>query len=192
MVVALELGQEPLDRDGHELGAAEGGHVAEDMGRVESLPGDVEVEGVDEFRGDLVEDACGEVIVAEELLIAFEGASAECGAGFEVQGVLDVGSKDVRFDGLLSVPVEEVGEEDESGHGIEFFGGSAEGFAEVLGEVIDGHDLKDDMPKDPLPTVADDLASGRWNNPLEGVEEAVLSGVDGMNHGGRNSFYKIR
>jgi len=166
--------------------------VAEDVGRVESLSGDVEVEGVDEFRGDLVEDACGEVVVAEELLIAFEGASAECGAGFEVQGVLDVGSEDVGFDGLLSVPVEEVSEEDEARHGIEFFGVSAEGFAEVLGEVIDGHDLKDDMTKDPLPAVADDLVSCRWNDPFEGVEEAVLSGVDGIDHGGRNSFSKIR
>ena len=26
---------------------------------------------------------------------------------------------------------------------------SAEGFAEVLGEVIDGHDLEDDVTKDP-------------------------------------------
>ena len=60
---------------------------------------------------------------------------------------------------------------------------SAEGFAEVLGEVIDGHDLKDDMAKDSLPAVADDLASRRWNDPFEGVEEAVLSGVDGMDHG---------
>jgi len=166
--------------------------VAEDVGRVESLSGDVEVEGVDEFRGDLVEDACGEVVVAEELLIAFEGASAECGAGFEVQGVLDVRSEDVGFDGLLSVPVEEVSEEDEARHRIEFFGVSAEGFAEVLGEVIDGHDLKDDMTKDPLPAVADDLVSCRWNDPFEGVEEAVLSGVDGIDHGGRNSFSKIR
>ena len=151
-----------------------------------------EVEGVNEFRGDLVEDACGKVVVAEELLIAFEGASAECGAGFEVQGVLDVRSEDVGFDGLLSVPVEEVSEEDEARHRIEFFGVSAEGFAEVLGKVIDGHDLKDDMAKDSLPAVADDLASRRWNDPFEGVEEAVLSGVDGMDHGGRNSFSKIR
>ena len=80
-VVPLELGQEPLDGHGHEVGSAEGGHVAEDVGRVESLSGDVEVEGVDEFRGDLVEDACGEVVVAEELLIAFEGASESVAPG---------------------------------------------------------------------------------------------------------------
>jgi len=88
-VVALELGAEPLDGDGHELGAAEGGHVAEDVGRVESLSGDVEFEGFDESRGDLVEDACGEVVVPEELLIAFEGARAECNARLGVEGVLE-------------------------------------------------------------------------------------------------------
>ena len=152
--------------------------MAEDVGRVESLSGDVEVEGVDEFRGDLVEDACGEVVVAEQLLIAFEGASAECGAGFEVQGVLDVGSEDVGFDGLLSVPVEEeVGsEEDEARHGIEFFGVSAEGFAEVLGEVIDGHDLKDDMTKDPLPAVADDLCPAGGMTPSKGSKRRFCRG----------------
>src|SRR3954453_14060682 len=92
------------------------------------------------------------------------------------------------FDGLLSVPVEEVGEEDESGHGIEFFGGGACGVTEVLGELVDGQDLEDGMSEDPLPTVSDDRPTGRRNDPLERVEEAVLSGVDGMDHGGRNSL----
>jgi hypothetical protein len=68
-----------------------------------------------------IKDRRGEIIVAEELLIAFEGAAGESDAGFEVQGVLDVGSEDVGFDGLCSLSVEEVGEEDEAGHGIEFF-----------------------------------------------------------------------
>ncbi|MGC8643882.1 MAG: hypothetical protein ACP5XB_28810 [Isosphaeraceae bacterium] len=166
-VVPLDLRQEPLDGHRHELGSAEGGHVAEDMGRVEPLSADIKVEDVDEFLGDLVEDAGREVVVAEELLIAFQGACGERDAGFEVQGILNVGSEDVGFDGLLSGPVEEVGQEDEAGHGIEFFGGSAEGFTEVLGEVIDGHDLEDGMSKNPLPAVADDLASRRWNDPFK-------------------------
>ena len=134
-VVALELGQEAFDGDRHELGATEGGHMAEDVGRVETLSGDVEVEGVDELAGDVVEDASGEVIVAEESLIAFEGARGESGGRLGVEGVLDVGAEDVGFDGVLSGPVEEVGEEDEAGHGIEFFGGSAEGVTEVFGEI---------------------------------------------------------
>ena len=54
----------------------------------------------------------------------------------------------------------------------------------------DGHDLEDGMSKDPLPAVFDDLPPCGWDDPLEGVEEAVLSGVDDVDHGGRNSFYK--
>ena len=76
-IVALELGQEPLDGDGHELGSAEGGHVAEDVGRIESLSGDVEVEVGDEFRGDVVEDLCGEVVVAEELSGSVRGCGVQ-------------------------------------------------------------------------------------------------------------------
>ena len=69
--------------------------MAEDVGRVESLAGDVEVEGVDEPGGDLVEDLCSEVVVAEESLIAFESSCGESSARFGVEGVLDVVAKDV-------------------------------------------------------------------------------------------------
>ena len=189
--MSLKLGQEPLDGHGHELGSAEGGHMAEDVCRVEPLSGDVEVERFDESRGDVVEDACGEVVVAKELLIAFEGARRESSAWLEVQCILDVGSKYVGFDGFLCVPVEEVGEEDEACHGKEFFGGSAEGVAEMLSEFADRHDLEDGMSKEALPTVADDFATCRWNNALKGVKEAILSGVDGMDHGGRNSLINM-
>ena len=48
-VVPLDLRQELLDGHRHELGSAEGGHVAEDMGRVEPLSADIKVEDVDEF-----------------------------------------------------------------------------------------------------------------------------------------------
>lgn len=191
-VVPLELGQEPLDRHGQELGAAETGHMAEDMGRVEPLAGDVEIECPDEPVGDVLEDAGGEVVVAEELLIAFDGACGDRGAGFAVECVLDVGAEDVGFGGLLGGPSEEVGEEDEPGHGIEFLGGRAQGVAEVLSEFADGHHFEQDVAEDALPAVADDLPPGRRYDPVKGVEEAVLSRVDGVDHGGRNSFSKIR
>src|SRR5205823_14871073 len=123
----------------------------------------------DESCGDLVEDRCGEVVVAEELLIAFEGSCAERDARFGVEGVLDVVAKDGGFDRLLRVPVEEVGEEDKAGHGIEFFGGSAEGVAEVFRQFADGHDLEDGMSKGALPAVSEDLPPGRWYDPFKGV-----------------------
>ena len=31
----------------------------------------------------------------------------------------------------------------------------------------------------------------RWDDAVEGIEEAVLSGIDGMDHGGRNSLSKL-
>ena len=58
----------------------------------------------------------------------------------------------------------------------------------MLSEFADRHDLEDGMSKEALPTIADDFATCRWNNALKGVKEAVLSRVDGMNHGGRNSL----
>ena len=189
--VPLELGQEPLDRHGHELGAAEAGHVAQDVGRVEPLAGDVEIEDLDESGGDVLEDACGELVVAEELLIAFEAARADHGAGLKVQGVLDIGAEDVGLDGLLGSPAEEVGEEDEPGHRVELLGGCVAGVTEVAVEFVDGHDLEEDVAKDALPAVSDDPPPDGRDDAIEGVEEAVLPGIDRVDHVGRNSLSKF-
>jgi hypothetical protein len=54
-----------------------------------------------------------------------------------------------------------------------------------------GHHFQEGMPKDPLPTVGDDLLAGRGNDALEGVEEAILLGVDHVDHNGRNSCFRI-
>ena len=99
-------------------------------------------------------------------------------------------AEDVGFDGFLGGPAEEVGEEDEAGHGIEFLGGSAESVAEVLGQFADGHDFEEACRKTPCQPLPMILPAGGRNDPLEGVEEAVLSGVDGMDHGGRNSLFQ--
>ena len=163
-------------------------HVAEDVRGVESLAGDVEFEVFGEFGGDFVEDDRGEFIVSKESLIAFEGAGGESRAWFGVEGILDVGAKDVGFDGLVGVPAVEVGEEDESRHGIEFFGGRACGVAEVFGEVSDGHEFEEDLSEDALPAGFDDFPTGGWDDAVEGVEESVLSRVDEVDHGGRNSL----
>ena len=58
-------------------------------------------------------------------------------------------------------------------------------------EFGDGHDLEEDVSKDALPSVGDDPPSDRWDDAIEGIEEAVLSGIDGMDHGGRNSFSRL-
>ena len=146
---------------------------------------------MDEAGGDVVEDACGEVVLSEQLLVAFEGARADRGAGLEVQGVLDIGAEDVGLDGLLGSPAEEVGEEDEPGHGVELLGGCAEGVTEVAAEFVNGHDLEEDVAKDALPAVGDDPPPDGRDDAVEGVEEAVLSGIDRVDHVGRNSLSKF-
>ena len=77
--MSLDLGQEPLDRHGHQLGATEAGHVTEDMGRVEPLPGDVEFERLSQPGGHVVEDLGGQVVVAKEFLVASDGARRDGG-----------------------------------------------------------------------------------------------------------------
>jgi hypothetical protein len=53
----------------------------------------------------------------------------------------------------------------------------------VFSEITDGHEFQEDMSKDALPSVANDPASGGGNHTVEGVKEAILSRVDGMDHG---------
>jgi hypothetical protein len=43
------------------------------------------------------------------------------------------------FDRLKFGPAEEIGDEDDTGHGVEFFGGGACDFAEICGQLRDGH-----------------------------------------------------
>ena len=61
----------------------------------------------------------------------------------------------------------------------------------MLSEFGDGHDLKEDMSEDALPAVGDDPPPERRNHTVEGIEEAVLSRIDGMDHGGRNSLSNL-
>jgi hypothetical protein len=58
----------------------------------------------------------------------------------------------------------------------------------MLSQFGDGEQFEDDMSEHPLPAAVQDLP-GEWREqPLEGVKEAVLSGIDDIPHGGRNSF----
>src|SRR5271157_1719745 len=133
----------------------------------------------------------GQFVLAKHLLIAFDGARRDCDAGLEVEGVLDVAPEDVSLDGLLGSPAEEVGQENQAGHRVQFLGGGAQFPTEILGQFANGHHFQEGMPKDPLPTLGDDPLSGRGYDALEGVEEAILSGVDRVDHNGRNSCFRI-
>ena len=47
------------------------------------------------------------------------------------------------------------------------------------------------MPKDSLPTIGDDPLAGRGYDALKGIEETILSGVDEVDHNGRNSWFRL-
>ena len=61
----------------------------------------------------------------------------------------------------------------------------------MLSQLVDGHGFEDDVSKDALPSRADDPLADGWDHSVEGVKEAVLSGIDGVDHSGRNSFTRI-
>ena len=82
----------------------------------------------------------------------------------------------------------EVGEKNESRHGIEFFSRGADGRIEMTPQFADRHQDEDDMSKDGLPAGIDDLASDFGDEPMKRVEEAVLLGIDDIPHLSRNSL----
>ena len=188
--VSLDLGQEPLDRHSHQLGATETGHVTEDMGRVEPLAGDVQFQLLSQPDRHVVEDLSSQFVLAKEFLIAFDGACRDRDAGFQVEGVLDVAAEDVSFGGLLGGPAEEVGQEDQASHRVQFLGGGSQLPTEMFGQFAHRHHFEEDVSKDTLPARADDPLTGGRDHALEGVEETVLSWVDDVDHSGRNSFFQ--
>ena len=153
------------------------------------MPLDVEFEKIDECVRDVVHDLGGAIVVEEKLALAFEGAVAEFVlAGFEIEGELDVGAKEVGFDGLGIGPVEGLLKEEQTGDGIEFFGGPAEDGVEVRAELADGHELQEGGAEKGRPAVVKAFARQWGKDAVEGVEEGDLSGIDGMAHGGANSM----
>jgi hypothetical protein len=69
------------------------------------------------------------------------------------------------FDRLKVGPAEEVGDEDDTGHGVEFFGGGACDFAEICGQLRDGHFFEEDMPEQALPSSGDNFEASRSDEP---------------------------
>ena len=70
--MTLKLGQKPLDGCGQQPSAAEGSHVAEDVCGIKPLTGNVNFHVLGECVDDGFENFCGQIVVAEILLITFE------------------------------------------------------------------------------------------------------------------------
>lgn len=158
------------------------------MRGVEALPRDVEFKHFRQPDRHVVEHLRRGVIVAKELLVAFDCARTEFSAGLEVESELDVGAEHIHLGGFLRGPVVEIGEEDEPSHRIEFFGGLAAIGAEMLSEMGNGKEVEDGMAKEALPTLFNGLASDWGEESQKGVEQAFLRGIDDVSHSERNSF----
>ena len=70
--MTLKLGQKPLDGCGQKPSAAEGSHVAEDVGGIKPLTGNVDFHVLSECVENVRENFYGQIVVAEILLISFE------------------------------------------------------------------------------------------------------------------------
>ena len=183
----MDLLQEPLDRDPHQAGSAKTGHVGKDVCGIQPLVIDVQFQLLDQFGGDLIHDFGGQLVVNEVAAISLESPQAHLvSARFEIECILDIGTKEVRLDGLVIGPVVGLLKEEETGDGIEFLGGAAECGMEVLAELLGGHEVQQNGTEDTLPAVSDLFEPQGRDEPLERIEEAGLSGIDLMTHGCHN------
>ncbi len=61
-----------------------------------------------------------------------------------------------------------------------------------LGQVADRNQFQRHVPEDPRADLENQLSPGGRDYALEGVEEAFLSGIEGLDQDGRNSAYDTR
>src|ERR1019366_3329075 len=100
-----KVNQDRLKNRLHVSATAKGSHVAEDVGGVEALLIDVQVEFIDQLHRDVVHELCGQVVVAKEGAIAFESAEGYLvEARFEIESELDIGVKEIGLDRVVVGP----------------------------------------------------------------------------------------
>ena len=61
----------------------------------------------------------------------------------------------------------------------------------MLSELGDGHELEENVAQEALPAVGEDPPPDGRDDTVEGIEQAVLSGIDGVKQGGCNSLSKL-
>ena len=185
------MGEESFDGNCHKADASEPGHVAENVGGIKSLASDVEFKDFSKMGGDACEEIGGEVLFAEELLIAFERAEADIVAGFDIESEFEIVIELEVMEGLLVSPAEEISDEDEACHSVEFFGGGTEMFGEVFRKSFDGHFFEKDGAEGTLPAILENFETGVGEKPVEWVEKAFLSWVDLMDQEQCNPLWHI-
>ncbi len=152
-VVAFELREKSFDRHAHHPRAAELGHVALDMGGIEPLLGDAQIELFDQGGRDVFHDPPSQAVFDHQLLVSLDGSRRHALIfGTEIQGVLDIDAEHVGAGGFLGGPIHELHEEDQPTHGVEFLSGLADGRIEVFLHGVDRHQLQDGLAKQMLPS----------------------------------------
>jgi len=182
-MMTLQLRQEPLDRHAHQLASAKRHHVRKHVRRVQSLMRNVQLQRLDQRRGDTVKHLGGDVVLDEQGHVSLNGRMRHPGRGRnDVQCVMPTGIHHVTPDRLFDGEVEKLLEEDRPGHRVEFLGRTTEGGMEVLGDFADWHEMQDlraEQPRPVLPHVFD--RHGRKHR-FGRVEQGLLSWINSISH----------
>ncbi len=79
LVVAKDLCEKAANRGCHQLDSAELGHVRVDVGRVESLLGDVQIQQLHQLSRDFQHDGLSQFVFAKQFDISFDRAGSWIG-----------------------------------------------------------------------------------------------------------------
>ena len=173
---ADERGQEELVGDHHELAPRDPRHSAKTVSAFEAVLTHVDLELLDECRGDGAEDFRTMVTaLAQESLITFRGARAGIlMVARQIEGKLQPGIETEVLGRCLSGPRFELHNDQEADHGVNFRGGVDVCFAEFLGELRRGQALEDRAMEIGLPALAEEARRGGIHLNLNPVRLGIV------------------
>ena len=182
-VTALYLGQKPFDGHSHHTRAAKTGHVTENMGGIQTLFVDFNPQQIDQFGGNITHYRFGQIILFKMIKVAFQGPYRNImGHRFEIQGIMNVHAKTIGIQGLLFGPVLEFHDQQQSGHGVEFFSRPSHAGIKAARNGIDRHELENGMPKDARPAVEQTLAGFYGQDTVKRVKKPGLLWIYNFMH----------
>lgn len=110
--------KESPQRDSHHPRSSEDRHVAQYMGRIETLLADGKFQFADEEVSERIEQIdCQRLVIVQPGNVAFDGPLRDLKSRFEVEGVLDIAAKQDCFVCLRDSPVVEFANQEQAAHG---------------------------------------------------------------------------
>lgn len=181
--MADQLGQEAFDRNAHHASAAEGSHVAEDVGGVDPLLGDLHLTDFDQVLGHAFHDLRRQTIFHEKLLISLQRTHGKVVRyGREVERELNVHVEAIGVDGLQVGPVIYFFDEEKTTHGVELFRWGSHVRREMLCEDFDRKSGQGNEAEGTLPAIEEVLAGSVSQDGGELVKEVVLLRISDVPH----------